>query len=370
MKSISFLSVFYPYRGGIAQSSGSLYFALKKIANVNAINFSRQYPDILFPGKSQFVPEEDKTEAMESARVLDSINPLSWLKTGNYINSLNSEIVISRFWIPFLAPALGTALSRTKKKSCNLAIVDNAIPHEKRFGDSALTNYYLKQNQKFVALSKSVERDLHEMMPNAEIYYHPHPVYDRFPEPIDRIQARQSFGFSSEDKVILFFGFIRDYKGLDILLNSMKFTDKSIKLLIAGDVYGSFDKYQKIIDDNNLSERIKVIIDYIPDEEVSKYFSACDVCVQPYRSATQSGIANISTHYNKPIIATNVGGLKEVIEPFNIGKIVEKAEAHMFADAINEFFRDNNDYTQNFKTYKEFASWDKLANVILEASEK
>lgn len=370
MKKISFLSVFYPYRGGIAQSSGSLYFALKNKAEVFPINFSRQYPDILFPGKSQYVAMEDKTEAMDSLRILDSVNPLSWYKTANHINSLNSDIVISRFWIPFLAPALGKVLSKTKRHSTNIAIVDNAIPHEKRLGDEILTNYYLKQNHKFIALSKSVERDLKEMIPDGEIYYHPHPVYDRFPDPIDKSIARNELGYNQEDKVILFFGFIRDYKGLDILINSMKSVNKDVKLLIAGDVYGSYEKYKKLIDENGLNDRIKSIIDYIPDEEVSKYFSACDVCVQPYRSATQSGIANISTHYNKPIIATDVGGLKEVIEPFNIGKIVDKADEKLLAQKINEFFLEDKDYSQYFHTYKEFASWEKLAEVILKASEK
>ncbi len=369
MKNIAFLSCFYPYRGGIAQSSGSLYFALKEKANVFPVNFSRQYPDILFPGKSQFVPEGDTTESMISDRIVDSINPITWFKSANYINSINPDIVISRFWIPFLAPALGTILSKTKNKAKNIAIVDNAIPHEKRFGDVALTNYYLKQNHKFIALSKSVERDLINLMPNAEVYYHPHPVYDRFPTEIEKLKARSQLGFNENDKVILFFGFIRDYKGLDILLNSMQYIASNIKLLIAGDVYGSYDKYQEIINNKNLQPRVTQIIDYIPDEDVAKYFSASDVCVQPYRSATQSGIANIATHYNRPIIATDVGGLKEIIEPFNIGKIVSKPDEKELADKINEFFNENIDYSKNFKDYKEFASWEKLADVILEASE-
>ncbi len=367
-KNIAFLSVFYPYRGGIAQSSGSLYFALKEKSNVFPLNFSRQYPDILFPGKSQFVPEGDKTEALNSTRILDSVNPLSWLKTSNYINNLNPDIVLSRFWIPFLSPALGTVLKQTKKKSQNIAIVDNAIPHEKRIGDKQLTNYYLKQNHKFVALSKSVERDLYDLLPNPKVYYHPHPVYDRFPESIEKNIARQKLGIKENDKIILFFGFIRDYKGLDILIDSMIYINKNIKLLIAGDVYGSFDKYEEQIKKNNLEERIIKIIDFIPDEDVTIYFSASDLCVQPYRSATQSGIANISTHYNLPIIATDVGGLKEVIEPFNIGKIVEKPDPKELAIKINEFFSEYIEYSQNFKSYKEFASWEKLAEVILEAS--
>lgn len=368
MKKIAFLSVFYPYRGGISQSSGSLYHSLIKSNEVYPINFKRQYPDLLFPGKTQFVPEGDETEKLESNRLLDSINPINWVSTAKYINNLKPDILLTRFWIPFLAPSLGTVLKYTKKHTQNIAIVDNAIPHEKRFGDTGLTNYYLKQNHKFIALSKSVERDLNEMLPNAKVYYHPHPVYDRFPLKIDKIQARKKLNISDKDKIILFFGFIRDYKGLDILLESMKFIDDNIKLLIAGDVYGSFEKYDKIIKNNGLEERVIKIIDYIPDEEVSIYFSASDLCVQPYRSATQSGIANISTHYNIPIIATDVGGLKEVIEPFNIGKIVTKANEKELSEKINEFFKESKDYSNNFKEYKEFASWDKLSEVILSAS--
>jgi glycosyltransferase involved in cell wall biosynthesis len=341
---------------------------LKEKAQVVPVNFSRQYPDILFPGKSQYVPEGDKTESLESKRILDSINPISWLNTANYINNLNPDIVLSRFWIPFLSPALGSVLKKTKKKSQNIAIVDNAIPHEKRIGDKQLTNYYLKQNHKFVALSKSVERDLKQMMPKAKVYYHPHPVYDRFPEQIEKHQARQILGINENDKIILFFGFIRDYKGLDILINSMKYIDKDIKLLIAGDVYGNFNKYDELIKSNNLNDRIIKIIDYIPDEDVTIYFSASDLCVQPYRSATQSGIANISTHYNLPIIATDVGGLKEIIEPFNIGKIVSKPDPMELSEKINQFFTEKIDYNQNFKSYKIFASWEKLSEVILDAA--
>jgi glycosyltransferase involved in cell wall biosynthesis len=370
MKKIAFLSVFHPYRGGIAQSSGSLYFALQEKANVEAINFKRQYPDILFPGKSQFVPDGDDREAIDGVRILDSVNPLNWLNTAKYINNLNPDVVLTRYWIPFLAPALGTVLKKTKKNAINISIVDNAIPHEKRIGDDALTNYYLKQNHKFIALSKSVERDLYTLLDSPEVHYHPHPVYDRFPDPIDKSKAREKLGINADEKIILFFGFIRDYKGLDILLHSMNDVDNDVKLLIAGDVYGSYDKYEKIIKDNNLSDRIISKIDYIPDEDVALYFSATDLCVQPYRTATQSGIANISTHYNIPIIATDVGGLKEVIEPFNIGKVVEKADPKEIAEKINAFFREEKDYSENFKSYKEFASWEKLSDVILEAIEK
>lgn len=370
MKKIAFLSVFHPYRGGIAQSSGSLYYALQKKANVEAINFKRQYPDILFPGKSQFVPDGDNREAIDGVRLLDSVNPLNWLSTANYINKLQADVVLTRFWIPFLAPSLGTVLKKTKKNSINISIVDNAIPHEKRIGDTALTNYYLKQNHKFIALSKSVERDLYNILDSPEVYYHPHPVYDRFPEPMDKSDARNILGIKDNEKIILFFGFIRDYKGLDILLDAMKTVDSDVKLLIAGDVYGSYEKYEKLIKDNNLSERVISKIDYIPDEDVAIYFSASDLCVQPYRTATQSGIANISTHYEIPIIATDVGGLKEVIEPFDIGKVVSKTEPIELSQKINEFFKEEKNYKENFKAYKEFASWDKLAEVILNSIEK
>lgn len=363
---IAYLSTFYPYRGGIAQFNAALFRALENQGcEVKAFNFKRQYPAFLFPGETQFVKENDAVDKIKSERLLDSVNPLSYIKTSNAIKKFNPEIVISKYWIPFFGPSLGTVLKSTKKYAKNISIVDNAIPHEKRPLDRSFTKYYLNQNHYFITMSKSVENDLKSLKDDANIIKHFHPLYNHFPDKIVKKEARKKLGINEKDRVLLFFGFIRDYKGLDVLIEAMSYLDETTKLIIAGEIYGDFTKYDDLIKKFKLEKRIYKNIRYIDDNEVPIFFSASDLAMLTYKSATQSGILGITYHYEIPVIATDTGGMKEMIEPYNTGRIIEKANPKLISNSVNEFFSLKNNQTFDFKKFKQIASWESLAKKII-----
>jgi glycosyltransferase involved in cell wall biosynthesis len=323
---IVFLSTFYPFRGGIAQFSAHLYREAAKKHNVVAVTFTRQYPKLLFPGKTQLVSSEDTADKIPAKRWLDSINPFTYISTARKIKKLKPDLIISRYWMSFFAPSFGWILGKQEKKTIRLAILDNVIPHERRFFDDAFNRFFLKRNDGFIVMSEQVQKDLLFYLPKAKHILIPHPIYNHFGEKISKIDALQKLGISEciNKKVLLFFGIIRDYKGLDILLNTIQFLDESYLLIIAGEVYGSFEKYEIIIKEKKLDKKVKLFKRYIDDSEVANFFSAADVCVLPYRSATQSGITNISYHFDVPVISTNVGGLAETISHGRTGLIAEE----------------------------------------------
>lgn len=363
---ISLLSAFYPYRGGIAQFGAMLYRELEKNNEVEAITFKRQYPDFLFPGKTQFVTEEDNADAIPAKRLLDTINPFSYGKTAKAINNYQPEVLISQYWMTFFGPAMGMVHKKLKKDIKKVTILHNVIPHEKRFFDKFANRYFLKHNDGFVVLSDAVQKDLLSLVPDAKYLRIDHPVYSQFGEKKNQIEARKELELNTSDKYILFFGFIRDYKGLDLAIQSLKNLPEDFKLLVAGEVYGSFEKYQKQIDDLGLQNRIHLITRYINDDEVSQIFSAADVCLLPYKSATQSGITAISHHFDLPIIATNVGGLQENIKHLKSGLIVEKPDSELIGQAIQEYFEKQyrSQFEQEIRQYKEDNSWGNFANTI------
>jgi glycosyltransferase involved in cell wall biosynthesis len=365
---IAFLSPFYPYRGGIAQFSDSLFLALKKEHDVKAFSFTRQYPRIFFPGTTQYVSESDINRNVKAEHILDSINPVTYGRTANSIIKYNPDMVLLSYWIPFFAPSMGWVARKLQKKGITvISILHNVVPHEKRIGDDVLTKFFMNQSSGFVLLNHDSENDLLGVKPDAKYIINTHPLYDHYGEIIPVEEARKELDIPSDKKVILFFGFIRDYKGLDLLIESMKNLDDSYLLVIAGEVYGDFKKYRDIIDKNNLKSRIKLFIRYIPENEIVSFFSAADVCVLPYRTATQSGIAGISYHFNLPVIVTDTGGLSEMVEDNKTGLIIEKPEPGLISAAIKEYFE--NDSKQKFlpyiKEYKEKHSWDKLADEII-----
>ncbi|MEF9930930.1 MAG: glycosyltransferase, partial [Bacteroidales bacterium] len=310
---IAILSCFYPYRGGISQFNACLLGELSKQHTVKAYNFTRQYPNFLFPGKTQYVTEDDNAVPVESQALLDTANPFSYMATAKAIRNWDPDILIMRYWMSYFAPSLGY-VARHMNKNCKIiSILDNVIPHEQRFFDRPFTKYFLKPNNGYVVLCDAVKNDLLQFVPNANFINTPHPLYSHFGNKMSKNKAVEAIGIQKEKKNILFFGLIREYKGLDILLEAFATLDKSYQLIIAGEPYGSFEKYQKLIDSSPNKENIYVNTNYIKDSEVNKYFSAADVCVLPYRSATQSGISSISYHFEIPMITTNVGGLKETI---------------------------------------------------------
>ncbi len=366
---IALLSVFYPYRGGIAQFSAMLYRALEKEHQLEAYTFSRQYPDFLFPGSSQFVTEEDNADKIPAARTLDSINPFSFKSTAKKINTFEPDLFISQYWMTFFGPALGGVQKKIKKGTKRISILHNVIPHEKRFFDNFANKSFLKHNEGFVVLSDAVLKDLLSIVPEAKYLRIDHPVYSQFGKKIDRGNALKSLNLPSNKKYLLFFGFIRDYKGLDLLLKALSSLSEEHELIVAGEIYGSFEKYQKIIDSENLAGRVHLFNQYIPDDEVSVYFSASDVCVLPYKSATQSGITAIAHHFDLPIIATDVGGLKETIKHEQTGLIIEPNTQEL-KKAILLYFTENlqEKFSQQIKENKPDNSWENFALKVVEFS--
>ena len=367
---IALLSVFYPYRGGIAQFSAMLYRALEKEHELQAVTFSRQYPGILFPGSSQYVTEDDKADKIPALRILDSVNPLSFAKTAKKINTFQPDLFISQYWMTFFGPATGGVQKRLTKGTKRISILHNVIPHEKRFFDNFANKSFLKYNEGFVVLSDAVLKDLLSIVPDAKYLRIDHPVYSQFGEKVNRDDALQQLNLPSNKKYLLFFGFIRDYKGLDILLNALVDLPEEYSLIVAGEIYGSFDKYQEIIDANNLSERVHLFNQYIPDDEVTTYFSAADVCILPYKGATQSGITAIAHHFDLPIIATDVGGLKETIQHEKTGLVIQPNASSLSEAVVNIFSEERlQRFSRNIEAYKNENSWENFAKKLIDFSE-
>jgi len=365
---IAYLSTFYPLRGGIAQFNAALHNELIAQGHeVKAFTFSRQYPELLFPGKTQYVTEDDVADPIDSKELLDTINPITYYATAKAIKAYNPDVMLMKYWMSFFGPSLGTVARNLGPKTKVVTVLDNVIPHEKRFFDTAFTKYFLNANDGFVAMSKKVNDDLLTLAPQAKSTLLPHPLYDHFGAKLSSEEARKRLDIPLDAKVLLFFGFIRDYKGLDILIDAFAKLDTSYHLVIAGEVYGSFDKYQAQIDQHPLKDHISVFNDYIGDQEVPVFFSAADVCILPYKSATQSGITSISYHFDLPLIATNVGGLKETIFHNQTGLICEEADASQLAMSIQDFFTGSNlsKFQQGIQSLKEEWSWKTFAKNLV-----
>ncbi len=365
---IAILSCFYPFRGGIAQFNANIFQELSKSHEVKAFNFKRQYPDLLFPGKTQFVDKDDLAIKVNSTPVLDTANPLSYISTAKLIRQWEPDLLLMRYWMSYFSPSQGFVGRHQLKKTKVISILDNVIPHEPRFFDAPFTKYYLGSNDGFVVLSEAVGKDLVKFKPDAKFISTPHPLYNHFGEKMERDFAIKELGLEVEKKNILYFGLIRDYKGLDILIDAFSMLDDSYQLIIAGEPYGSFDKYQTQIDLSPNRQRIKLFTRYISDSEVPKFFSASDVCVLPYRSATQSGISAISYHFELPMITTNVGGLKEAIEKPGTGIVVEANNPVAITNANTNLNNKEikNTLQQNIIREKNELSWSNFSDQLID----
>ncbi len=366
---IAILSTLYPFRGGISQFGGALFKQFQEMEHdVKGFTFSRQYPKLLFPGKTQYVENENPNEAIETVALLDTINPFSYAQTSKAIRSFAPDLVIINYFHPFFAPSLGYVAQRLKKHVRVVGILHNVIPHEKHLIDNLLTKYFLKHCHHFIVMSESVQKDLQTLVPKASFSFKQHPLYTHFGNKQPKELARKQLNISLDKKTLLFFGFIRAYKGLDLLIEAFDQLDDSFQLLIAGESYTDFSSFQASIDANRNNERIKVLNRYIQDEEVALLFSASDVCVLPYKSATQSGITAISYHFDLPIIATDVGGLKESILHGKTGCIIPKPEVSLLKKAIEDFFRNKEqvDYSEHTSELKRTLSWQSFCEKLLE----
>ena len=369
---IAILSCFYPYRGGIAQFNACLYNELSKGNVVRAFNFKRQYPEILFPGKTQYVTPDDEAVPVESTSLLDTANPFSWAKTLKEIKAWKPDLLIVRYWMSWFAPSLGY-VTRGMKRHCKVvSILDNVVPHEPRFFDTPLTKYFLKGSDGSVTLCESVGKDLERVYPNIPHTAIQHPLYSHFGAKKERTEMEDKLGLEHGKHNLLFFGLIRHYKGLDILLEAFAKLSDQYQLIIAGEPYESMDKYEKIIADNNIGDRVHIFPKYIKDSEVSDYYSVADVLVMPYRSATQSGVSSVSYHFDVPLIVTDVGGLKETIGDRGTGLVAPRCEPEDIKMEIERFFSDpriSRSCVLNILQEKERLSWNNFCKQLLKFTE-
>lgn len=345
MKKIVLLSPAHPLRGGIASSSERLATELQDSGyEVIIYTFSLQYPNFLFPGKTQF-SDDPKPENLDIHIKVNSVNPANWLSIGKELQRIKPDLIITRYWLPFMAPSLGSIIRLAKKNKHTkaIAIADNIIPHEKRPGDRQLTQYFVNSVDGFIVMSKSVKEEMKQFTAIKPVEYIPHPIYDNYGDLVSKEAALAHLNLEKGVEYALFFGFIRDYKGLDLLLNALadaRLKKRNLKLIVAGEYYGNEATYQAIIKAKNLDNQVIMHTKYIPSEEVKYYFGAADLVVQPYKTATQSGISQLAYHFEKPMVVTNVGGLPEIVEDGKAGYVVEVSEKAI-ADAIFDFFDTN-----------------------------
>ncbi len=365
---IAILSTFYPYRGGIAQFNAALYRELEKKHEVKAFTFTRQYPDLLFPGKSQMVIETEGADKIDAMRVLDTINPISYYTTAQKIKAFKPDLLIFKYWMTFFAPSFGTVAYLLKKDCKIISILDNVIPHEKRIGDKALTKFFINQNDGFITMSESVLNDLNHFTDTKNKVFIPHPIYNIFGAKVEKMDALNHLQLNPNDKHILFFGFIRRYKGLDLLLEAMsdpRVRQLGIKLIIAGECYEDWSYYQKLIEEYNLQSSIILKTDYIPSEDLKYYFCTADIVVQPYRTATQSGVTQIAYNFERPMLVTNVGGLAEIVPDHKVGYVTD-TNAKSIADALVDFYYQNKEeeFSKNAAIEKKRFEWDSFITAI------
>ncbi|MCO6500138.1 MAG: glycosyltransferase [Vicingus serpentipes] len=369
---ITIIGTAHPFRGGIAVFIERLAKAFKTNGDdVEISTFTLQYPSILFPGETQ-LSSSSKPTNLTIIEEVNSINPFNWLKVGRRIKKTNPDIVIFKYWIPFMAPCFGTIsrIIRKNKHSKTVVVVDNIIPHEKRIGDNLLNNYFVNSVDGFIAMSQSVLDDLNTFDSKKPKILSPHPLYDNFGEAKDRVAALKALNLDPSYRYMLFFGIIRQYKGLDILLKA--FADKRLndgkkKLIIAGEFYENDTEYMALIEQHNLKDAVVLATKFIPDEKVVNYFCAADIIVQPYKHATQSGVTQIAYHFEKPMLVTDVGGLREIVPHHKVGYVTQPNEKEV-AEALIDFYENNRleEFTTGTKEEKQKYTWQKMVDNIYE----
>jgi D-inositol-3-phosphate glycosyltransferase len=376
-KNILIIGPAHPLRGGLATFNERLARAFQSEGHtVNIVTFSLQYPDFLFPGKTQY-STEPAPEDLKISVAINAFNPFNWLKMGRILARQNADLVICRFWLPIMAPCLGTILRfiRGNKKSKIVGLIDNIVPHEKRFGDRPLAQYFASACAAFVVMSRSVEEEM-KSFTTRPVAYIPHPIYDTYGEKSDRSTALKTLQLADNQRYILFFGFIRHYKGLDLLLEAMEIVKKrrytegslklNLKLLVAGEFYEDETLYHEKIKALGIENDVILHADFIPTDAVRYYFAAADLVVQPYRTATQSGISQVAYHFEKPMVVTNVGGLPEIVPHGKAGYVVEPTPLSI-AEALIDFYenKDINAFDEGVIEQKKRFSWAAMTDEFL-----
>lgn len=366
-KKIVIIGPVYPFKGGISHYTGLLYRALEKEHHVTMMSFSMQYPKILFK-REQRDYTNDSFKVDDAQFVLNTANPFSWMKTAARINKIAPDFVIMEWWHPYFAPCFFALTHLIHSKI--LFICHNVFPHERFPMDRVLTKAVLKKGDSFILHAKAESEELLTIKPDAHYKINVHPTYHAFCfEGMSQETARTRLSLESREKVLLFFGFVRQYKGLHHLLNAMeilKTRGEELRLLVVGDFDGNQEEYQKQMEELGITSMVSVCDGYTPDREVEKYFAATDVVVLPYESATQSGIAQIAYGFGKPVVVTKVGGLPEVVQDGKTGYVIPSCDAKALADAIQRYFfeRESIDFAQYIKDAEYEFSWEKMVKTI------
>jgi glycosyltransferase involved in cell wall biosynthesis len=373
-KDIVIIGPAYPLRGGLSAFDERLATELQLEGHsVTIYNFSLQYPGFLFPGKTQY-SNEPAPQHLHILQKINSVNPLNWIRVGNELKKRKPDLIIVRFWLPFMAPAFGTILRRVKKNRHTrvVAITDNIIPHEKRPGDKPLARYFLKSCDAFITMSEKVMNDLRLFEKEKPAILAAHPLYDNFGPPVSKAAARAALQVDMDADVLLFFGFIRKYKGLDILLDSIKIIKltkpdlyQRLKLIIAGEFYEDSGTYRQKIAELGIGDRLILHTDFIPTSEVKNYFCAADAVVQPYRSDTQSGVTPLAYHFNKPMIVTNVGALPDYVPNEKAGLVTAPVAAALATTIARYFTLGEDFFIPHLREEKKKYSWKLLADKII-----
>ena len=373
-KQITIIGPAYPLRGGLSSYNELLALKLQNQGHqVKIITFSLQYPNFLFPGKTQ-LSNSLPPDNLDIEVCLNSINPINWILLGRKIKNEKPDLVIFRFWMPFMGPSLGTLgrMIRGNNHTKIVAITDNIIPHEKRAGDRLLTSYFLKSCDAFLTMSKSVLNDLQSFQIAKPAIFNPHPMYENFGEQVDPVQAKKKLGLDVEKNYVLFFGFIRKYKGLDTLLKAFsdqRLKEKNLQLIIAGEYYDSPQAYEQLIDDLELRNHVILANHYIEDSDVSLYFSAVDLVAQTYKTATQSGVTQIAYYYNRPMLVTDVGGLSELVPHQKVGYVTSQ-DTQEISDCIFDFYEHKRapEFSKNIASERDKFTWESLIDNLFNVS--
>jgi D-inositol-3-phosphate glycosyltransferase len=366
----------FPLRGGIANFNLALSREFNRSGHtIEIISFSYQYPRFLFPGETQY--EEGQVPGdIKISSLISSVNPFSWFRTARYIRNFNPGLVVIHYWMPFMAVSLGKIIRLAKKREQirSIAVTHNIVPHEKHVGWKFLTRYFLKSCDGFITMSSTVSDALATFRPKTPSSCIPHPIYNIFGERVSRKTAADFLGLPPTMNYLLFFGLIRKYKGLELLLKAMPYIVqqiKDIKLIIAGEFYSDKEEYFTLMNELQIIKHIHIVNRFIPSEEVKYFFSLADLVVQPYISATQSGITQIAYHFEVPMVVTDVGGLAELIPDGKVGYVVP-ADFNQVAKAVIDFFEFNKagQFRDGLKEEKKKYTWANMARGILELSDK
>ncbi len=373
-KKVVIIGPAHPYRGGNAMFIQYLCNALSEKFEIKLINYSLLYPSFLFPGTTQYDQSEQVIQGFPNERLVNSINPISWFKTASRIKSENADLVVFDWWNPFFGMChwVMSLLLKKKYKGRILFITENFVSHEARFIDSFLTKLGLQFADKFLALSKPVENDLQSLAGGRPIFRSELPMFDySMNAQFDTNNERAALGYTPDDKVLMFFGYVRKYKGLDILLRAFPLILKQIpnaKLLVVGEFYDKPEIYTDIVRENGTLENVKFVNQYVPNEEVGKYFAAADVMVQPYRSATNSGILNVAYSFGIPAVVTRVGGLVELVTDGMTGILVEPESPEQIAEGVVRFYklRETVNFPENISERVAKSGFNGITNVFEE----